>query len=109
MTASQPEDVPIEKITQDEGREWGYDMYPERRPNFKKKFQITEWLFNYLPESRTHKYRCEQNVYQVFTKSKLILIPIIMPNNLCCSNLIRVHIVGPLLKIMVSALERKGW
>ncbi|XP_065215877.1 mitochondrial inner membrane protease ATP23 homolog [Planococcus citri] len=76
---------PIQEFTPEQTKQWGYDLFPQRRGdnNTKVKFNPGNVIFNYLPTSRGHRRRCEENVYQSFKKS-------------------------PVLKILVSALERNG-
>lgn len=73
MTDPEPEKPAISVVSDEEGRKWGYDMYPERRSKKKGK-NWAEWAFNYIPDARTHKHRCEQLVYKVFKQSKVAII-----------------------------------
>lgn len=60
---------PIYKYSREETQKWGYDMFPARRSDAEPKVNVANMIFSYLPESRGHKRRCEENVYKVFSKS----------------------------------------
>lgn len=65
-----------------ERKEWGYDLYPERRGEaFKPKW--TRVLFGLEGQENIDRYKCEQNVYW------------------CVKN-------GPLVKLMMGALRSSG-
>lgn len=65
-----------------EPKEWGYDLYPERRGEaFKPK--LSRVLLGFEGQENIDRYKCEQNVYW------------------CVKN-------GPLVKIMMGALRSSG-
>ncbi|XP_033236047.1 mitochondrial inner membrane protease ATP23 homolog [Drosophila pseudoobscura] len=65
-----------------ESKDWGYDLYPERRGvTFKPKW--TRILFGMEGQENIDRYKCEQNVYW------------------CVKN-------GPLVKLMMGALKSSG-
>lgn len=46
---------------------WGYDLYPERKGDFKPTF--TQYLFGEGREAE-YKFKCERSVYNCFMTSK---------------------------------------
>lgn len=47
---------------------WGYDLYPERRGTFTAK--LGNILIGKEGKENIDKFKCEQNVYECFKKSK---------------------------------------
>lgn len=64
------------------GKKWGYDLYPERRGQFKS--SVLKTLTTLEGRETTDRLSCEMNVYDCVMKS-------------------------PLVKIMMGALKASGW
>lgn len=50
-----------------ERQKWGYDLYPERKGEFKP--SITQYLFGDGRQDE-YKFKCERNIYNCFMRSK---------------------------------------
>ncbi|KAM8717379.1 hypothetical protein ACLKA7_004126 [Drosophila subpalustris] len=79
---SSTEEKSDEAQTGKEPKEWGYDLYPERRGETYKP-KLSRILFGAEGKENIDRYKCEQNVYW------------------CVKN-------GPLVKLMMGALRSSG-
>ncbi len=90
----------------DKEDDWGYDLYPERRG---ETVPIKWWQAAFFGAGQTNTERtsCERNVYNCFQNSN---IDTIIWNSARWITIFLINLwIGPLVKLMYSALKSSGW
>ncbi|XP_018322804.1 mitochondrial inner membrane protease ATP23 homolog [Agrilus planipennis] len=84
----------------DSGREWGYDLYPERRG--KVSHSLMEIIFQGKGTEDVDKIKCERNVYKCIKQSPLVKLMLAALKSSGCTVDIRRHIACEECDIKVS-------
>ena len=94
---------------QDDVYGMGYDLYPERRRA--RPFNLENFLIKYQNREHIEQYKCERRLVKVIKQSELWLYCVVLEDVDSTFRSYRyiIRVAGPMVRIMLSSLEKAGW